>query len=349
MKKIAKLSLVATLALAGATSASAAMMDDVSVSGKVYVEAIATTDKKADKTTTTTDLDFDAKITKKIDDNLSATVRVQSDRETNSNAKVSDEENKNAVSMDNIYFTYTNSGATVIAGQQDINTPNTDGEVGTGLLATYGVTKGVTLAAAHFVNNAIKADSDISAAAVLASMGPVNAQLWYVAVSAHSVNTTAVVGGKFGPVSAEARYAMTDWDESGKKDGTNIKVGVSANLGVASVRATYFSTDKDGAAFVTDKSSANTLELSQAGFLDSADVTAYHVGATVPVGPVSALVDYVGGEIATTDVSELRLRAKAGIAKNTTMMATYSIYEVDQKTGADTEKNSARLEVKYTF
>ena len=361
MKKIAKMSLVAAMAIAGMTT-SASAVEGLSVSGKTYVEVIANTNKMADQSTQNEfDIDFDIKLSQKISDNLSATVVFQADSKQHTDANTS----KQNANMANAYFTYTNGAFNANLGLQDINTPNTDGEEGSGSLVTYGVTKNITLAAAYYTSNGISdsdldaavatavTKADVSAFAVLGSAGPVNFELWQVNLSGVAENTTAVLGGKFGPISVEARYAMSDYKLSAaptKKDGESVKVTLGADLDVVSLRATYFETDKDGEAFVSDSASANTFEISQMGFQNQADVKAYHVGVTVPVGKVSYLVDYASAEVVDEDETELRFRAKAKVAKSTTIMATYSIYEQEDAAGVtQKENNSARFEVKYTF
>jgi predicted porin len=375
MKKIAKLSLVAAMAVTAANAASLEeAIKNVDVSGKVYVETIANTDQTTDgETSTLTDIDVDITFKSKVNDNVTAVVRVQADKEDAENGTTNiidnadaDEDNDktdvvstssfgaNEVTVDNVYFTYQNGPLTANIGKQDINTPNTDGEIGDGALALYNVGP-VTLAAAHFISNEIT-NHDISAAAALGSIGPVNAELWYVNVSSHSENITGVVSGKLGPVSLGIRHATTDFEDSAKEDGASTKVTASASFGAIALRAAYFNTDEDNSAFVTDASSANTYELSQLGAKNAAGVDAFAIGASYTMDKMTYAIDYAEAEkenanAADSEYEELRLRATYAMSKNFAVMATYSMYEADDKVDntKDVENNSARLEARYSF
>ena len=183
MRKFTKLSLVAALAVAGLTNVNAASLEEaiknVDVSGKVYVETLADTNKLGTtQTNTSTDIDLDLTLKSKVTDNVTAVVRIQADGGEAEDAAVAAQN----VNADNIYFTYANGPLTVNAGKQDMNTPNTDGELGNGLLSTYNL-GAVTLAGAYFYDNAAATGSDITVLAALGSAGPVNYQAWYVGVN----------------------------------------------------------------------------------------------------------------------------------------------------------------------
>jgi predicted porin len=346
------------------TAANAVALEEaiknVDVSGKVYIEHVATTTDGADEESKSlTDIDVDITVKSKVNDNVTAVVRVQADKEdyestTHTNSKGDTNPfGAQDVTVDNVYFTYVNGGLTANFGKQDINTPNTDGEIGNGILALYNIGP-VTVAGAHFTETELF-DSQTNALAVLGTVGPVNAEAWYVKVNAHSDNVTLAASTKIANVSLAARYATTDFDDALKKDGETIKVGVSTTFGPIGVSASYFTTDDDNAAFVTDASSANAFELTQLAAKNLAGLDAYAIGASYTMDAMKYQLDYAAAEqkvanAADTEHDELRLRATYTMSKNFKVMATYSMYEVDAANNADDkESDSARIEARYSF
>ncbi|UTJ06858.1 major outer membrane protein [Arcobacter roscoffensis] len=348
MKKIAKLSLVAAMAM---TAANAGSLEEaikgVNVSGKLYVESFVTeTDNDGSKSGF--EIDADIKLKNKINDNLTAVIDIEADTQQNEETATDD---KQALELSNAYFSYTNNGATVNAGRMDINTPNTDGEEGEGFVGMYTVGP-VTAVGAHFVNNSgISLTSDINAAALLGSVGPVNAEAWYVTVSDHSKNTTLVASTKVADIALGARYATTDFEDAAKKDGTTYILSASGKVANVALRATYLNNDEDNAAFVTDDSSANTIELVNFVAGNVADMKAYAIGATVPVMEnVSFALDYGWGEadVSKTEASEIVGKVSYKMAKSTTLTVRYADY-TQEVNNVDTDKTHARLDLTYKF
>jgi predicted porin len=362
MKKIAKLSLVAAMAV---TAANATALEEaiknVDVSGKVYVETIADSNQATNGgTDTTTDLDFDITFKSKVNDNVTAVVKLEGDDEDSEkpdNNNVQDKKTANEnVTVENIYFAYQNGPLTANFGRQDINTPNTDGEIGDGVLALYNAGF-ATFAGAYFYDTGLEdgiaalEGEDIAAAAVLGSVGPVNAELWYV--KALGDHITAVVSGEVAGIKLGARYATSELDGVAK-DGESLKLTASTQIGAIGLNATYFSTDKDGGATVTDASSANTYELSQLGVKGSAyntaDVDVWALGASYTMDAMKYQIDYADlEEGADKEADELRFRTTYTMSKNFKVMATYSMYEATTSGTVTKENNSARLEAKYSF
>jgi predicted porin len=367
MKKIAKLSLVAAMAV---TAANATALEEaiknVDVSGKVYVETIANTDQTANGSTDTlTDIDVDVTVKSKVNDNVTAVVRVQADggqgeNVTVNNANVNDQRvvNQN-VDIDNVYFAYTNGALTANIGKQDMNTPNTDGEIGDGALALYNAGS-VTLAGAYFYDHNLNAfvGEDISVAAVLGSAGPVNFEAWYVGLTGD--HFTAVASTKLAGVTLAARYAVSELDgataAANNDDLSTIKLTANASFGAIGVNATYLKTDDDGGATVTDSSSANTYELSQLGLqngtlVSDADADVYALGVNYTADKMVYAVDYANFDSSANneEAEELRLRATYNMSSNFRIMATYSMFEVETNNATTTDNNSARLEARYSF
>lgn len=351
MKKLTKLSLVTAVALTSLTNANASALEDalnkVSVSGKVYVESYV---KETDSNGSVSgfEIDADVKLKVKATDNLTAVVDIEADTE---NDEENGSDSKQSLEISNAYFSYANSGATVNMGRMDIKTPNTDGEEGEGFVGTYGMGN-VTAAGAHFItNDGISTKSDISAAALMGSFGPVNAEAWYVNVSDHSENTTLAASAKFSGIKVGARYATTEFEDTAKKDGSTIIVSASGKVANVGLRATYLKNDEDNAAFVTDASSANTIELVNFKMNNKADTDAFMVGATIPLmDKVSLAVDYGQADVgANTEESEVVGKITYKMAKSTKLSVRYADYTEEVTGGADTDKTHARLDVTYKF
>lgn len=373
MTKFVKMSLAAAVAVAGLSSTASAadmMMDKTSFSGKVYVEQIVKTDDKSSSSTDGNsvaqfDIDFDITGKSKINDTLTAVVGIQAD-----GGKESENATENSnVDMNNAYFAYANKGLSVKMGRMDIETPNTDGEEGEGTFAAYTVGS-ITAAGAFFVNNAIgvtdrdfnsaiaakdatdiSKNSEVSALALLGSAGPINFELWQVSLSSLVSNTTAVLGGEFSGVSVEARHATTDYENKALKDGATTKLTIAGKVSNLGLTGIYFSTDKDNAAYVSDASSANAVELVNLTTDHStADASIVALIGSLPVGEKGTVtISYGDGEVGKVDVSEYVLQYGHKIAKSTKMTVRYAGYEEEYNTGGDREKTHARVDVKYSF
>lgn len=376
MKKLVRMSLVAAVAVAGFTT-SASAVEGLSVSGKFVVKVQADTTKVKDsnhhtKTLSKHDIDFDVKLNQKISDNLSATVVVQGDSKQHTNKATS---NQN-IDISNAYFTYDQAGFNATLGLQDINTPVTDGEEGAGLLVTYSPFENVTLAAAHFLSNSIGEDTttsvfdfnegtissvttsdevakaDISAVALIVSAGPVNMELWHVAVSGVNKTTSGSVSGSFGPLSASALYAVTSDETNANdvEDRDTVKITLDYAAGFADFRAAYYGTDKDGGAYASDTGAQTAIELDELALTGEKDADAYLLGVTVPVSDFDLSLDYLSADIGEHDeATELLLGVSTKVAKTTTLSVGYSM--VEKETGSVTtfEQNIANFKVKYTF
>lgn len=349
MKKIAKLSLVAAMAVTAANAGSLEeAISGVDASGKLYVESYVS---ETDDNGSTSGFEIDADITlkNKITDNLTAVVNVEADTQNN---EEQGSDSSQALELSNAYFSYTNSGATINVGRMDINTPNTDGEEGEGFVGMYTMGS-VTGVAAHFVtNDGILQTSDINAAALLGSMGPVNAEAWYVDVSDIANNYTFVVNGSIKGINLGARYATTEYKGAldGMDDGKTYILSASGKIQNIGLRATYLNNDEDGAALVTDDSSANTIELVNFVAGNVADMKAYVLGATIPVmDKVSFDLDYGWADIGDNDdASEIVGKINYKMAKSTTLTARYADYTQDIG-GTETDMSHARLDLTYKF
>jgi hypothetical protein len=335
MKKFAKLSLVAAVAVAGlSTSASAVALEEaikgVDVSGYVRYRMTNTNDNVAgtnDDTTNEYKIFTNVKVP--VNDSVKANVGLLVLGTTNDeseNAATEGDGNVN-VTVKNANFTYTMGKTSVTVGKQSLAaTPVTNDAAGTGalVLSTMGP---VTLAAGYFVNSqatilsktdssndagqtdAQKADAgelgelgygskDIKTVAAIASMGPVNAQAWYFTVE--DVLDSLVftqVDGKFGPVSVAAQYAMSETIAG--VDGSFTGMKASVDLGMAKVCAGYTTTgDLADAAPVTLENDAAYIDAGEQ--TDNAEGTPGRDTAFVKVsanmGAIGVGLEYISAE-----------------------------------------------------
>ena len=374
MKKFAKMSLVAAVAVAGLTNVSASSLEDAvkntEISGKVYVEFLSGADNTASGSTTgTTDMDFDVTFSTKVNDNVTSVVTLEADSANTEGADISDQ----AVGLDTIKFVYAKNNLTATAGRFSSVAPTDDGDKLEGLSATYkaGV---ASLFASYGVTNATTI-GDVANFAIMAPVGPVNLEAWYTVYAPDTttgksgVNSDGNVenGSDFGKTitavasttlegfNLSARYSATDFNTTGAKDGSTLRLDASTTVSNVTLAATYVSTDKDGGASAhTDAAAANSFEQSQLtmdSLTTTNDLSIWAVSATVPYNEVTYQVAYanIDADTANDDATELRLRATHMMSSNFKVMATYSMYQEENAGVEVTDNDSTRIEFKYSF
>ena len=337
MTKLTKLSLAAVMALS--TSAYAAgIADNTTVSGQAYVEFLTTDTGSSAKST---DIDLDATFKTKVNDNVTSVITIQADSSSGTATE--------SVTADKVNFIYTNGATTAVIGKQGMSSPTTDGEKFIGAKVSYNL-GAATVVGVHATD--FMTTGEASAAAIIGSAGPVNLEAWLVDISDVSENATLVASTKVANVDLSARYATSSFSDATEKDGNSIKITAATKVGNVSVNAAYYTTDEDNAAYTTDASSANAFELSQLGLNSKTDVTAYSVGASVPVNGVTLAATYANYEVGGTskeEGTETLLRASYSLSSNFKTTATYSMYESTETDGTESDSDSARVDFKYSF
>jgi hypothetical protein len=380
MKKFAKLSLVAAVAVAGlSTSASAVALEEaikgVDVSGYVRYrmnnveDNKKTTEASASSNTNEYKISLGAKIP--VNDNVKAKVALSVKGTTDNqddNANDGDDDTaagaaKPGVSVKCANFTYTAGKTSVTAGQMAIKTPISGADAyGTGALALSSMGN-VTLAAGYFLNSdstdTLADNMDITAAAAIGSFGPVNAQAWYFNVEdALDSLVFTQVDGKVGPVSVKAQYAVAstdkDLNDAGvSKDGYFTGIEVAAKVANIDLSAGYTTRgDVADSAPVTVEYDASyigtgeNLETEQDAGADTV-----FVAASTSFGAISAGIEYSDQEISETktESKETVLRAGYKMSKNFKVSTFYSMLETDVNGANTVDSDHARLEVKYSF
>lgn len=377
MKNTIKMSLVAALAVAGfSTTASAGSLEEaikgVSISGKMEVEYdyTSTNTGRAGATDVTGDAwDYDLDLTAKIpvNDMVTAVVGLEADHGDNVENTVdggiggAGSNTDAAVDVSSLYFTYANGPVTTMIGKQGMaGAPWFHDEKANGVVGLYNA--GVaTVAAAHFTGlNALSGalnDRNIFAAAVIGSMGPVNAQLWYADISNVADSVVIEADATFDIVNLSVKYGTADYElaasgglatviTTAQDEASMLQAIVSADLGVATPYFGYGATDDEngngntGLDLTGDTDSRIDFGSEQLSIDDLADADAFIIGVTVPMNEWKFDLSYVDGDYQITntlegDYNELLLDVEYKMSKNFTIDAFYSVAELDNDDDAN--------------
>jgi len=285
MKKMIKMSLVAAVAVTGLSSTVAAQplteaIKDVDVSGSiVYRYNDYNEDVAGENGTNTNDYKIATTIKSKVNDTITATVRVVTGTGALNDSKAgrtsldnkTDADANPDLQVSQANFTAKVAGATVIAGKQGLTTPwttaiDSDGteQTGTGLLTLIPAGP-VTVAAAVFnqtnLNNAgvgMSGAEDIKTLGLLGNAGPVALNAWYL--DAANVFSTYTVGAKANieGVTAELKYTSLDLDAA-TTDNSAIIAKVSTKVGPVGLGINYGKTDKEGGLTALNSTASTTL------------------------------------------------------------------------------------------
>ena len=290
MKKIAKLSLVAAVAVVGFTSANATPLEEaikgVETSGSVVYRY---NNYDNDVTTPTSDNDADnnykigLNLASKINEDVKLNTRFIVGSQTTGSFATMDTANADEqadVSLSNVYFGYTGiQNTTVNVGKQGLTTPwtvaiDSDGneQNGTGILALSTVGP-VTLAGAYFNQHNVDASTD----AKVSNIGSLNAgtALTGVLKGDESIATVGAIA-PVGPVTFDAWYL--DLQETFD----SYTVGAKSSLDFSGVT---LGLDARYASLTLDDSVANALSVDDANSIAKIMLTA-------KMGIVSAKVLY---------------------------------------------------------
>ena len=257
MKNTIKMSLVAAVAVAGLTSNVAAKpleeaIKNVDISGSVVYRYNDynndATAAQANSSTTSNNYKIAASLKSKVNDYVTATVRVVTGTGTmidndgnfaslnnqavDNNQAAGNPDLNPTVQVSQANFTVKTDYATVIAGKQGLTTPwtvaidsDSNEQTGTGLLALVPAGP-VTVAAAYFnqtnldnVQNINKVailngTEDIATVGVLGTVGPVALDAWYLDMDDTFDSFTVGAKATIDMITAELRYASLSVDNS---------------------------------------------------------------------------------------------------------------------------------------
>jgi ACT domain-containing protein len=282
MKKFAKMSLVAAVAVAGLTTTSSAKaleeaIKNVDVSGTVVYRY---DDRQFDQNTKDKDLNnykIGLTLKSKVNDDVTAVTRfiVGSDTDAGffglNHADGADAQAK--VTLSNVYFSYTGiANTTVNVGKQGLTTPWTvaidaDGneQTGTGILALTNVGP-VTLAGAYFNQTNLDQSGDVNftgksnviTLGAMGNIGPVALDAWYLDMDDQFDTYTLGALAKFDisdvKLSIGARHTQFDLDKENtlttgdgyKNDHSLTKIELGAKMGIFGANVGYGWTDDEG-------------------------------------------------------------------------------------------------------
>jgi len=159
MRKLAKLSLVTAVAVAGLTNVNAASLEEaikgVDVSGQFRFRA----QEKSAAGTDGTDVEIEVGVKVPVTENVTAVFKIDNANDDTESVTKGD------VTIEDYYFSYNQGALTVNAGQQNIPGRMTDGAQGDGLVALYNLGN-FTVGAAAFMTNNVSDGSALTAPAV---------------------------------------------------------------------------------------------------------------------------------------------------------------------------------------
>jgi hypothetical protein len=356
MKKIAKLSLVAAVAVSGLTTVNAASLEEaikgVDISGQFRFRAEENSNDFAKKDAngnvvsnhgTKTDVEIEVGVKVPVTDNVTAVFKID-----NANDDLDGETSKGDVQIEDYYFSYVNGPLTVNAGQQNIPGRITDGAQGDGIVALYNA-GAVTVGAASFMNSNAGADAMVNSVIAMGNFGPVSLLAQYADVD----NTLDIYNVK-ADASVEMVKLGVEYTEKELEDGTDdlstFKAYVSGKAGIVSATASYVQTGDNGSGSADEEAeAASEFLLWQLGSAKKADMKAFAIDASVAVtDKISLRAAYADGEY--TDGVELDATETLGqisykVAKNLNTYVRYSNLEIE----GNEDQERARVEVRYSF
>ena len=295
MKKIAKISLVAAIAVAGFTTANAQPLEEaiknVDVTGSVVyryndVSNDIVGGQSAQDNNYKVALNLASKVNEDVKFNSRFLVGSQANGSfTTLNQDVAD--GQADVSLSNAYFGYTGlKNTTVNVGKQGLTTPWTvavdsdnNEQTGTSILALSTVGP-VTFAGAYFnqtnlnastdarindtaITNVVAGDRDIATVGVIGTFAPVTVDAWFL--DTQDLFDTYTVGAKAATevsgvkLTGDARFASLTFDGVDEEANTLTKFVVTADAGLVDGKLAYAMTDKDGGLTALDNDAATTL------------------------------------------------------------------------------------------
>ncbi len=362
MTKMIKLSLVAAVAVAGfTTSAAAADLKDTTFSGKAEFEYDYTKNNTAATTTNGYDIDLDIAAKTKLSDTWTSVVVIQADTTDDIQnddtagvgggiAAVDTAAIESGLSNANVnvaatFFQYADGTNTAKIGRMGVGTPFFDDERGDGFVALTTV-NGYTLAGAHYDNvnmTLVSSDHAVNAAAIIGTIGSVNASLWYASISqtfdAYSVNLTT----KLDTISLDLTHTALDLDGA-TTDNSLTKIIASVPVGPVTLKVGYSMTDKEGGLVALNDDASAAFTLDNLSLNNQADASAFLVGISGKLGNVSASLCHLNGDIAGADIDETLVKASYPLAKALTATAKYSDY-----TNGALDAASASIALEYKF
>ncbi len=388
MKKIAKLSLVAAVAVLGFTSANAQSLEEaiknVETSGSVvYRYNDYSNDVVGGESAQTNNYKIGANLSSKVNDDVKFNSRFIIGKKANAGFEQlgnatddTDDRDTNAdVSLSQVYFGYTGlANTTVNAGKQGLTTPwtvaiDSDGneQTGTGILAMTTVGP-VTFAGAYFDQTNLNASGDVklvdgsedvATVGIIGVAGPVTLDAWYI--DAQDILDSYTIGAKTAfdvsgiKTGVDARFVSLDTDASDNNN-TLAKIVLTADAGLVDAKVAYATTDKEGGTTALDNDAVTTLlgwNLTANGKADAdywQAVLGFDILSNLNLSANYGNLQYVKSN-ADVEEEEVYGQLLYKMSKNLTTYVRYGTYTNDTQV-AGNDKNDdvrGRAQVEYTF
>jgi len=351
MKKIAKMSLVAAMAISSLTVASAADLTEaikgVKVSGFVSytMENVnnsnandATSEQRDSASNSQHDIDVRIQAVVPVNDMVTATLRLDEAEDDDSTA------GSLSLDLDRAYFTYKNSMFTSSFGL--MSAPLTDGANADGISFSkdFGA---IALTAGYAYSNGATTNKSDDLAYITAngSIDPVSYYVTYVsqigteATEKSDANFLALgVSGNIEMISLGLDYGQrTGLD--GTKDSNQVKVSVGADLGMVSLGLAYAANDKDGGDTTVSEDDTAASNISVAGIelQDHDDASAIEASVSVDINATNNVkLTYVSLD---QDVAGEDDMTAYKITYTNKMSSNFSVFANFESTDTDTENN----------
>ncbi len=351
MRKLAKLSLVAAVAVAGLTNVNAASLEEaikgVDVSGQFRFRAQDKSDTINNGVNTAsaengTDVEIEVGVKVPVTENVTAVFKIDNAPNNGNSEPTTD-----ALDIEDYYFSYNSGALTVNAGQQNIPGRITDGAEGDGLVALYNLGN-FTVGAAAFNNHDAGTDGNAAGFAYDSTTGGSTAVAAVAGNSAADLYSVIAMG-TVGPVSLLAQYA----DVSDTLDTYNLKA--DASIEMVKVGAEYTETGVDGSsndyattkAYVGAKVGIVSATLSYAKTADQGSGSLHSVAGGAAAGletPAEALLWNIGTS-GRADYDAFTIDASVAVTPAISLRAAY--LDGEQGTGANTDVKEALGQISY--
>ncbi|OCL83981.1 porin [Arcobacter porcinus] len=389
MKKITKLSLVAAVAVAGLTSASAKPLEEaiknVDVSGSVVYRYDNFGNDKQGEKQNTNKYKIGLNLSSKVNDYVKFNSRAIIGGENNDMVGLNKAEKPNGDSDANpdlvisqAYFGLSAiPNTTVNIGKQALATPwtvaqdiNGGEQTGTGILAITAIDNYV--AGAGYFNQTsldkltdglagiVDGSKDIYVATLQANFDYINVQGWYLNAVDQFDTYTFVVDGKVqlaekARLGYEARYVSLDADDLNLSDKNSLlRVAVDGKFDIVNARIAYTKTDKKGGLTALDADAKNASLGWRLNTVNKADAKYYQLalGADI-LDNLNFTAHY--GNLEYNNGTKVKQNEIYGqltykMSKNLSTYVRYGQVELDKDNKSTVGKeNSGRIQVAYTF
>jgi hypothetical protein len=370
MRKIAKLSLVAAVAIAGLTTANAGSLEEaikgVDVSGTVvyrYNDYGDDTTKPAGKDGTTNYYKAVLNLKSSINDDMAANVSVSANNTFGGMDTSTTDDSNVAVELTKVNFAYTGvADTTVIVGKMGVPTPwtvasDSDGaeQTGTGAVVINSSTP-VTLIGAYFNQTNFgstlgKSGNSIAVIGAKTALSGVALEAFYAdeTDSQQSYTLAADFTMPLDAVKLGMGLRYTNLELEGASTDNELTKGyISAKAGMFDAKIAYGETGKDGGAVAYDASAQTAMEgwNTNLSGQKNADYLQLHVGAQVLPSLNIALNHFErNGDTVADDAEELYTQITYKAGKNFYTYVRLGQYEANNSDKSD----MGRLQVQYSF